>query len=82
MDALAALRDARREAPPLLGVGTYIEPFALRALGLVREDDALVNQARDRLWGMGLDWHAEQTDALTEAASPGRRSDDLPSVRG
>ena len=72
MDAFAALRDRRRveeDAPPLLGAGTYIEPFALRALGLVREDEALVNQARERLRGMGLDWHAEQTDALIEVAS-------------
>jgi class 3 adenylate cyclase len=78
MDALAALRDRRRvedDAPPLLQAGTYIEPFALRALGIVREDEALVSQASDRLRGMGLDWHAEQTNALIEAASlPGGRS--------
>jgi len=47
--------------------GTYIEPFALRALGIVREDESLVGQARDRLRVMGLDWHAEQTDTLIEA---------------
>ncbi len=83
MDAFAALRDGRRveeDAPPLLQKGTYIEPFALRALGIVREDETLVAEARDRLRGMGLDWHAEQTDALIEAASRGGRSDDLPSV--
>jgi hypothetical protein len=78
MDALAALRDRRRveeDAPPLLQAGTYIEPFALRALGIVREDEALVDQARDRLRAMGLDWHAEQTDTLIESASlPGGRS--------
>jgi len=80
MDALAALRDRRRveeDAPPLVQAGTYIEPFALRALGIVREDETLVGQANDRLRGMGLDWHAEQTDALIEAASlPGGRSVD------
>lgn len=78
MDALAALRDRRRveeDAPSLVQAGTYIEPFALRALGIVREDETLVGQANDRLRGMGLDWHAEQTDALIEAASlPGGRS--------
>jgi class 3 adenylate cyclase len=83
MDAFAALRDRRRveeDAPPLLAAGTYIEPFALRALGLVREDDALVNQARERLRAIGLHWHAEQTGALIDAASRGGRNDDLPSV--
>jgi cell division protein FtsB len=71
MDALAALRDAERveeDAAPLLQAGTYIEPFALRALGIVREDETLVIQANERLRGMGLDWHAEQTDALIEVA--------------
>lgn len=72
LDALAALRDRGRveeEAPPLLQAGTYLEPFALRALGIVREDETLVGKARDRLREMGFDWHAEQTDALIEVAS-------------
>jgi class 3 adenylate cyclase len=80
MDAFAALGDRRRveeDAPPLVQAGTYIEPFALRALGIVREDEALVGQASDRLRGMGLVWHAEQTDALIEATSlPRGRSTD------
>jgi hypothetical protein len=78
MDALAALRDRQRveeDAPPLLQAGTYIEPFALRALGIVREDETLVGQASDRLRAMGLVWHADQTHALIEAASlPGGHS--------
>lgn len=72
MDALAALRDRRRveeDAPPLLQAGTYIEPFALRALGIVREDETLVARASDRLRELGLDWHADQTHALIEVAS-------------
>jgi hypothetical protein len=72
MDASAALRDRRRieeEAPPLLLAGTYIEPFALRALGVVREDDTLVGQANHRLAELGLDWHVQQTNVLIEAAS-------------
>jgi class 3 adenylate cyclase/tetratricopeptide (TPR) repeat protein len=72
LDALAALRDRRRveeDAPPLIQAGTYIEPFALRALGLVRADEALVDEARERLRAMGLEWHAEQTDTLTDVAS-------------
>jgi hypothetical protein len=80
MDALAALRDRQRveeDAPPLVRAGTYIEPFALRALGIVSEDESLVSRANDRLRELGLDWHAEQTAALVEAASvPGSRSAD------
>jgi hypothetical protein len=79
LDALAALRERRRveeDAPPLVRAGTYIEPFALRALGIVREDETLVGRANDRLRGMGLDWHAEQTDALIEVAPlPGRSAE-------
>jgi class 3 adenylate cyclase/tetratricopeptide (TPR) repeat protein len=72
MDTLAALRDRRRveeDAPALVQAGTYIEPFALRALGIVREDETLVDQASERLRAMGLAWHADQTHALIEAAS-------------
>jgi class 3 adenylate cyclase len=83
IDAFAALRDRHRveeDAPPLVQAGTYIEPFALRALGIVRDDEALVVAASGRLREMGLDWHAEQTTTLIEAGSRGGRSDDLPSV--
>jgi predicted ATPase len=72
MDYLGAIRDRGRveeQAPLLVQAGTYIEPFALRALGIVRQDETLVGQARDRLREMGLDWHADQTDALVGAAS-------------
>ena len=46
---------------------TYVEPFALRALGQVRgERVARSSEALGRFEGMGLDWHAEQTrDLLT-----------------
>ncbi|MGH2435852.1 MAG: hypothetical protein ACRDFA_02530, partial [bacterium] len=60
-------RRVEEDAPPLLQAGTYIEPFALRALGIVREDETLVGQASDRLRAMRLDWHADQTHALIEA---------------
>ncbi len=39
-------------------------PFALRALGVVREDERLVEQARDRFDALGLPWHASQTALL------------------
>ena len=46
--AMAALGDAQgveREAPPLLRPSSYVEPFALRALGLIRQDEALLERA-------------------------------------
>jgi class 3 adenylate cyclase len=63
LDALAALRKpaVEREASPLLRPGIYLEPFALRALGAVREDEVLIEQAVDRFTAMGLEWHAEQS---------------------
>jgi class 3 adenylate cyclase len=67
LDGLAALRDRERIeaiAPHLLASGTYFEPFALRALGVVRDDEALVSRALDRFGALGLGWHAEQTRAL------------------
>ncbi len=71
LDALAALRDRERveaETPPLLQPGAYLEPFALRARGVVREDTALLEQAVGAFDAMGLEWHAEQTRALVRAA--------------
>ena len=41
--------------------GTYIEPFALRSLGQVRNDRSLIEQALARFEEMSLGWHAEQT---------------------
>jgi hypothetical protein len=67
LDALAALQKrslVEREAPPLLTPGLYLEPFALRALGAVRDDDLLIEQAVDRFAAMGLEWHAEQSRKL------------------
>jgi class 3 adenylate cyclase len=64
LDALAALKErslVERDAPPLLQAGTYLEPFALRALGTVREDDVLIEQAVARFDAIGLKWHAEQS---------------------
>ena len=67
LDALTVLRDHERvetEAPSLLQPGTYFEPFALRALGVVREDAELLEQAVARFEAMELRWHARQTRAL------------------
>ena len=67
LDGLAALGERERveqEAVHALAPRTYLEPFALRALGLVREDEALVGQAAERFEAFGLEWHAARTREL------------------
>jgi hypothetical protein len=67
LDVLASARELAKvedEAPTYLQRGTYLEPFALRALGIVREDEALIEQAQERFAALGLEWHAAQTDDL------------------
>jgi len=57
LDALAALKErslVERDAPPLLRPGIY----------LVREDEALIEQAVDRFEAIRLTWHAEQSRKL------------------
>jgi class 3 adenylate cyclase/tetratricopeptide (TPR) repeat protein len=71
-DSLLALGERERieaEAPEWLRPG-YVEPFALRALGLTREDPALLEQAAARFAAMDCDWHAQKTRDLL-AAEPG-----------
>ncbi len=67
LDALVALDHAERieaEAQAWLLPGTYVEPFALRALGVVRKDPQLLAQATARFAAMDLQWHAEETRKL------------------
>jgi hypothetical protein len=68
LDALIRLGDRAQveaEAVALLEFKrTYVEPFALRALGRVRGDRSLIEQALARLEEMRLEWHAEQTRQL------------------
>jgi class 3 adenylate cyclase len=67
LDGLAALRERTRmeaDASRFLQPGTYLEPFALRALGLVREDARLVERAVVQFEALGLTWHAARTRAL------------------
>ena len=67
LDALAALGDrerVEREAPQFLGSRTYFEPFARRALGIVRDDRALLEDALASFEALRLDWHAACTKAL------------------
>jgi YD repeat-containing protein len=67
LDAIATLRDLARaedEATRFLHAGTFLEPFALRALGAARGDDSLVAEAQARFGALGLDWHGAQTSLL------------------
>jgi hypothetical protein len=71
LDGLAALNEQERveeETASALKPGTYLEPFALRALGIVREDKHLVEQAVNRFESFGLPWHAAQTRRLLQSS--------------
>jgi class 3 adenylate cyclase len=58
--AAEVVSDAERYAVP----GTYLEPFALRTLGVARGDPALIARAQDRFEALGLDWYGAQTEGL------------------
>ncbi len=75
LNALVALerRSAiEAEAPALVRPNTYLEPFALRALGFARTDDGLIEQAVQRFEAMGLDWHAAESRKLVARAREAR----------
>jgi hypothetical protein len=64
LDALITLdrkAEIEERAPALAIPGSYLEPFALRALGYARQDHALIEGAATRFREMGLDWHADRT---------------------
>jgi hypothetical protein len=62
--ALGRTEEADTEATRLTEPGTYLEPFALRTLGFVRGDPALVQHSIERLESLGLHWHAAKTREL------------------
>jgi class 3 adenylate cyclase/tetratricopeptide (TPR) repeat protein len=67
LDALAALGDDERleaEAAPFLDRPSYTRPFALRALGLARDDSSLIERAVSEFEAIGLAWRAEETREL------------------
>jgi len=71
LDALIAVGrkdEAETEATRLLQPGTYLEPFALRALGFARGESELLAQAINSFDAMGLDWHASNTRAEADEA--------------
>lgn len=64
LDALVALGDRgsiEAEAPKWLRPMSYVEPFALRALGFARADELMLADAAARFEGMELDWFAGET---------------------
>ena len=68
LDALAVIgttREVEEAAVTLAPPDSYLEPFALRALGMTREDEALLRSADERFRALGLLWHADQTKTLT-----------------
>jgi hypothetical protein len=67
VDALAALRRTdlvESEVASLLDDPSVLDPFALRALGIVRHDDELLREADEKFAALGLDWHRSQTERL------------------
>ena len=69
LDGLAAIGErslVEDAAAALLRPDTYPEPFALRALGVVRGDDALIARAAARFESVGLPWHGAQTRKLID----------------
>ncbi|MGH2463590.1 MAG: ATP-binding protein [Candidatus Limnocylindria bacterium] len=69
LDGLVLLDDRERieaEAPDWVRPDTYVAPFAVRALGVARNDSELLSDAIDRFQAMGLAWHAQETRRLLE----------------
>ena len=69
LDGLVALdrgEDIEAEAPALVIPGSYLEPFALRALGRARHDDEMTHEAAARFEEMGMRWHADRTRAWVD----------------
>jgi hypothetical protein len=67
LDALVLLDDSESietRAPEWLRPNTYVEPFALRALGFARADEQLLTHAAARFDEMDLDWFGDETRKL------------------
>ena len=77
-DALTVLDDRVRieaEAPRFTAKRAYVQPYALRALGFARRDEALISEAAGVFDAIGLDRHAAETRMrLAAAAAAGSAS--------
>lgn len=69
LDAFAALglRERAEEAAGDVAGSAYLEPFALRSLGVVRGDHGLLEEAAASFDALGLGWHAGETRRLLGA---------------
>ena len=65
--ALGRFADVEREAEPILAVESVLRPFALRALGVARQDDALLRTALEDFESLGLGFHADETRSILQA---------------
>jgi tetratricopeptide (TPR) repeat protein len=72
LDALAILGTATDIEQAFAPPASYVEPFAIRALGVARDDEALIAEADRRFRALGLDWHADQTARLAELRKTAR----------
>jgi len=68
--ALGAVDRIEVEAPRWLNERTYVQPFALRALGVARADGRLLDEATTRFRENGLDWRADETLLLRIRGRP------------
>jgi class 3 adenylate cyclase len=62
--ALGRRAQIEKDAPAAMKPGTYLEPFALRALGFARNDEGLIAQAVEAFEAMGMAWYAAETQKL------------------
>jgi len=62
--ALGRRTEIENDAPAALKPGSYLEPFATRALGFARSDNGLLSRAVEQFEAMGLEWHAAETKKL------------------
>jgi hypothetical protein len=72
LDGLAAVGDperVEREAPAYVELPSALEPFALRALGMVRRDAELLVRAADRFAELDFDRQGSVTRAESERAT-------------
>jgi class 3 adenylate cyclase/MoxR-like ATPase len=67
--AVGRTDQAAEDAARLVQPDTFLEPFALRTLGLARQDEALLARAVERFEAMGLGWHASRTWAGIHASA-------------
>jgi len=66
LDVLAIVGTAADIEQAFAPQRSYLEPFARRALGVARGDEALFARSDELFRSLGLNWHADQTAWLAE----------------